>query len=392
MNFRGGGAPANNAPSSTLALSVLEDSSKNGLAAIPCHPEPSGAGSKTRVKRFFGLRPQNDVECQTRQVALVVPCHPEALAEGSKARVKRFFGLCPQNDEQDLLCHLERSERSSDNSKGFFSRKLHQNDKKGKQAAFTMAEVLITLGLIGIVAAMTIPQLIKNYQIKVLQTEFKKAYADLNTASKMFQVRNGTTVSDYAANAGSMAALNLFKKEFNAVLKTNDNVDGTRDEEGNWIGAKPYKGKDGKWYGWGIIGNRNIDLGSGCDVTQFFFDGIGRPISFDDKPASGKNGPKVCIDINGEKSPNIYGVDFFVFLFTTDGYVIPWGQTHKDNQYDGGSTANNSIPNEDMSQYCNNKSKDDSRSAYYSCAIYALSNTHPTDSHKDYWHDFINGR
>ena len=116
MNFRGGGAPANNAPSSTLALSVLEDSSKNGLAAIPCHPEPSGAGSKTRVKRFFGLRPQNDVECQTRQVALVIPCHPE----------------CPQNDEQDLLCHLERSERSSDNSKGFFSRKLHQEGKASR--------------------------------------------------------------------------------------------------------------------------------------------------------------------------------------------------------------------------------------------------------------------
>ena len=389
MNFRGGGAPANNAPSSTLALSVLEDSSKNGLAAIPCHPEPSGAGSKTRVKRFFGLRPQNDVECQTRQVALVVPCHPEALAEGSKARVKRFFGLCPQNDEQDLLCHLERSERSSDNSKGFFSRKLHQNDKKGKQAAFTMAEVLITLGLIGIVAAMTIPQLIKNYQIKVLQTEFKKAYADLNTASKMFQVRNGTTVSDYAANAGSMAVFNLFKKEFNTVLKKNTNVNSTVDDEGNRVGAKPYKGKDGKWHGWGVLAKKDLDTQSICDTTGVFFDGIGRPISFDDSPQSGKNGPKVCIDINGEKNPNIYGVDYFVFIFTTDGYVIPFGQAHKDNQYGGDEVYYNSIP-KDIEKYCDNEWY--SAYAGVSCSIYAMSNTHPQDKHKDYWHDFINGR
>ena len=254
---------------------------------------------------------------------------------------------------------------------------------------FTMAEVLITLGLIGIVAAMTIPQLIKNYQIKVLQTEFKKAYADLNTASKMFQVHNGTTISDYAVNAGSMAALNLFKKEFNAVLKKNDNRYNTVDDEGVTVGARPYKDKDGKWHGWGLLANKNSNSVSYCDTTQFFFDGIGRTISFDDPPQSGKNGPKVCIDINGEKSPNIYGVDYFVFLFTTDGYVIPWGQTHKDNKYDG-SIWVNSIPNGDITKYCDNTMK--SMENALSCAIYAMSNTHPQDKHKDYWHDFINGR
>ncbi len=35
---------------------------------------------------------------------------------------------------------------------------------------FTLAEVLITLGIIGIVAAMTMPALIANYQKKVLVT------------------------------------------------------------------------------------------------------------------------------------------------------------------------------------------------------------------------------
>lgn len=42
--------------------------------------------------------------------------------------------------------------------------------------AFTLAEVLITLGIIGIVAALTIPQLIKDYKGRVLETQFKKAY------------------------------------------------------------------------------------------------------------------------------------------------------------------------------------------------------------------------
>ena len=42
--------------------------------------------------------------------------------------------------------------------------------------AFTLAEVLITLGIIGIVAAMTLPSLLNNLQNKHLETAFKKAY------------------------------------------------------------------------------------------------------------------------------------------------------------------------------------------------------------------------
>ena len=40
---------------------------------------------------------------------------------------------------------------------------------------FTLAEVLITLGIIGVVAALTIPSLISNYQDKVQDTRYKKA-------------------------------------------------------------------------------------------------------------------------------------------------------------------------------------------------------------------------
>ena len=46
--------------------------------------------------------------------------------------------------------------------------------------AFTLAEVLITLGIIGVVAAMTLPVLIQNYQKKATATSVKKAYSELN--------------------------------------------------------------------------------------------------------------------------------------------------------------------------------------------------------------------
>ena len=62
----------------------------------------------------------------------------------------------------------------------------HYKNKKG----FTLAEVLITLGIIGIVAAMTIPTLIAKHQKEVVATSLRKAYAELNLALQM-------AISDY---------------------------------------------------------------------------------------------------------------------------------------------------------------------------------------------------
>ena len=46
--------------------------------------------------------------------------------------------------------------------------------------AFTLAEVLITLGVIGVVAAMTMPAVIKNYKKHVTETKLKSAYSQIS--------------------------------------------------------------------------------------------------------------------------------------------------------------------------------------------------------------------
>ena len=53
---------------------------------------------------------------------------------------------------------------------------------KFRRAAFTLAEVLITLGIIGVVAALTLPTLIQNHQKQVYVTQLKKAYSTINNA------------------------------------------------------------------------------------------------------------------------------------------------------------------------------------------------------------------
>lgn len=60
-----------------------------------------------------------------------------------------------------------------------------------KNRAFTLAEVLITLGIIGIIAALTIPNIIAGYRKKVVETRLAKLYSSINQAIKMSEIKNG---------------------------------------------------------------------------------------------------------------------------------------------------------------------------------------------------------
>ena len=284
-------------------------------------------------------------------------CHSEHSEESQNSYIMRSF-VCTQDD-------IKRHD-------GF----LKRNYTRKKRCAFTLAEVLITLGIIGVVAALTMPALIQNYKYMVLQNQLKTAYSDLNQAAKLFQVHNDMSVSEFAAASTPSNTLKEFQKEFTAAIKTSNLKDGSTDSDGNWIGPKPYD--------WHSITGASV-TGSTCDQGGFFWDTQGRVISVDDNPQTGKNGPKVCIDINGEKGPNRYGMDFFVFMFTTDGYVIPWGQEHKDNP-NCTTTSQNCTVSIDACKYSS------SQNDVFACANYALIDRHPTDSSKTYWKHFVRGK
>ena len=57
--------------------------------------------------------------------------------------------------------------------------------------AFTLSEVLITLGVIGVVSAMTLPALVQNYRNHVAETRLKKFYSMFNQAIQRSVVENG---------------------------------------------------------------------------------------------------------------------------------------------------------------------------------------------------------
>ncbi len=72
-----------------------------------------------------------------------------------------------------------------------------------KKPGFTMAEVLITIGIIGLVAALTFPILIKQYNYKITETRLKKFYTTINQAVMLAEVKYGDKTSWYEDLAGS---------------------------------------------------------------------------------------------------------------------------------------------------------------------------------------------
>lgn len=56
---------------------------------------------------------------------------------------------------------------------------------------FTLAEVLITLAIIGVVSALTIPTLVQNYKKKVIETRLLKVYSLMNQAIELSTIDNG---------------------------------------------------------------------------------------------------------------------------------------------------------------------------------------------------------
>ena len=95
--------------------------------------------------------------------------------------------------------------------------------------AFTLAEVLITLGIIGVVSAMTIPTLISNYNDKVIETRKVKAKSVLANAFNGLRVEaGGGNLS--ATDIAKCEDENCFEGEFRKVLKIASKVDQTSEQ------------------------------------------------------------------------------------------------------------------------------------------------------------------
>ena len=180
-------------------------------------------------------------------------------------------------------------------------------DHYAKYFAFTLAEVLIVIGIIGVVASLTIPQLMQNSQEQQFKSAAKEAYSKAYQAVMQMRAEQGGSLSSYYQSP------NTFKPDFikyfkvindcgfkNCVSSTTlsdvyktlfkNNAATTLMDEGQFITA------DGMFWG----------------IQNSYHSGIQNNLMF-------------TIDVNGYmKNPNVYGRDVFVFQYINEN-LYPMG-------------------------------------------------------------------
>lgn len=111
---------------------------------------------------------------------------------------------------------------------------------------FTLAEVLITLGIIGIVAALTIPELINNYKAERYRTKFLKTYSTLQQVFK--QMQSDDVSLDPASYPYSRPFYRTFKNYITGGVVDCGRLDGQniRTSPCYYVRAKKYKDMSGK--------------------------------------------------------------------------------------------------------------------------------------------------
>lgn len=167
-----------------------------------------------------------------------------------------------------------------------------------KGRAFTLAEVLITLGVIGVVAAMTLPALVQNHKKSEATARLKKFVSSMEQAVLFAENANGTkayqwtNIDDYQdqidknPQLGNDLTYAYWNKYFAPYIKSLEVKKGvyvaTEDDEVD------------------NSGRTKVYFADGSTVTIFF--GFCVDLNF---------------DINGDRLPNTYGKDIFTFFIAT---------------------------------------------------------------------------
>lgn len=177
---------------------------------------------------------------------------------------------------------------------------------KMRKRGFTLAEVLITLGIIGVVAAMTIPTLITNIKAAKLESQFKKAHATVLQAYRLMLADDVST--DPSEYTDSKTFYKTYMRYFQGTIDCGNAVTGSTKRylpcynPSDTLGYKTLNRSGKVAYNWFDDGQFGLQNGSLVLIENF---GVRLWIS---------------VDINGfNNKPNVWGADLFTFEVLDSG-------------------------------------------------------------------------
>ncbi|MBR6163938.1 type II secretion system protein [bacterium] len=190
------------------------------------------------------------------------------------------------------------------------------------RCGFTLAEVLITLVIIGVIAAITVPTLITKYQKEQTVTRLKKAYSALSQTTQRAIADNGPIKTWEVGTAYSGPAatdfLNKYVTPYMSVMKkANNNLNDWDHKYYNVNSETAYTQSCSRFY-----------LNDGTSVTAIIQTNNSTEIKIE-----------LFVDINGDKKPNNLGRDIFRYLYyvysgddaSLTGKFVPPGSNYSRN-------------------------------------------------------------
>lgn len=176
-----------------------------------------------------------------------------------------------------------------------------------KKFAFTLSEVLVTMGIIGVISALTVPTLVNNYQRKALSLQLRKTVTDIENAVDMLITEEGKTkfsATSYYNNLDGFVTNRL------KTIKTC-----SKDETNECFANEQY----------GTI-NDNTKKTFTCEGNSYVL-ANSAAICMYKKSTLYMGTPVVVVDVNGQEGPNIGGRDMFTFVITSNGEIL--GTNHE---------------------------------------------------------------
>ncbi len=202
-----------------------------------------------------------------------------------------------------------------------------------KKLGFTLAEVLITLVIIGVIAAMTVPTLMQNTNAQEYRTAFKKSISALNQALTLNYALDGVGANGFSSAKDLVD--NVFKKRMSVMDTSTDLQWPTSSNGAASCSGSIFATQDGIIY---CVTSFSNGSGAATDATTCD--------SLSTNPCGTE--PNIYIDVNGAKKPNILTTSF---SSPKDQYqasiynqkVVPYGDAAQGVMYDAQNTGANAV-------------------------------------------------
>ena len=241
-----------------------------------------------------------------------------------------------------------------------------------RKIAFTLAEVLITLGIIGVVASLTLPSVIHQYRKKALETQFKTAYSFINQAIVMTKQDLGSNslfddYTVYNSKQGYVYA-NEFKNAFYKRLKV--------------VGNATLKSTDYSIYSDGNIKRYTNGKEFSFETPEKLLENGMTLYAFVAGTLDGRH-IGIVVDINGNKGPNRSGHDLFTFKIKDSSDKLIGSKKIRDYTEDELGDLSSGGINNLLGMPCSRYSKQSANGL--GCTWYAINDICPDDETKGYW-------